>query len=414
MKNHLGERFGNYRLISLLGSGGFAEVYLGEHIYLKTHTAVKIFYAPITAEDTPDFMKEARTIAALDHPHIIPVLDCGVERHIPFYVMKYASGGTLRRRHPKGSRVPLKTIVSYVKQIAEALQYAHHQKIIHRDVKPENILVGHDDVVYISDFGIALIAQTTQTTQDIIGTWAYMAPEQFAGKPRVASDQYSLGIVVYEWISGERPFQGTSLEIYSQHLNIPPPSLKEKVSDLPDPVEQVVFQALEKEPKNRFGSIQAFANALEHAFQPLLNNSQTFIVPTLPAQFTKRELTSPPPPLDEEILPKLLPSNRIPDIVQPSQRTVIAPRQGHSPFQESASIQSEPLEPVAEKSPPTNTTTVVMKAHESVAGAHVVGNDYDGPTVASSCETSTSLTAVRANAPVRERNRQQAAHFWHR
>ena len=174
------------------------------------------------------FWKEARTIAALDHPHIIQINDCGVERHIPYLVMKYAPGGTLRQRYPKGSRLSPKTIVYYVKQIADALQYAHNQKIIHRDVKPENMLLGSDDILYISDFGIALIAQTTQTTQDIIGTWAYMAPEQFAGKPLRASDQYSLGITVYEWICGERPFQGTGPEVYSQHLYIPPPIFERK------------------------------------------------------------------------------------------------------------------------------------------------------------------------------------------
>ena len=326
MKNHLGERFGNYRLISLLGGGGFAEVYLGEHIYIKTHTAIKIFYAPITDEDTSDFLKEARTIAALDHPHIIPVFDCGVERHTPFLIMKYASGGTLRQRHPKGSRLPPKTIVSYMKQVADALQYAHRQKIIHRDVKPENMLLGHNDVLYLSDFGIALVAQTTQTTQDVIGTWAYMAPEQFAGKPRIASDQYSLGIAVYEWICGERPFQGTGPEIYGQHVNISPPSLKEKVSELPDPVEQVVFKALEKDPKKRFESIQAFSSALEDAYQPLLNNLQSFVGPTFPTQFKARELTSILPSLDQEVPP----SRRNPDVVQPPQLSAIAPQPEHS------------------------------------------------------------------------------------
>ncbi len=198
--------------------------------------------------------------------------------------MKYAPGGTLRQRYPKGSRLSPKTIVYYVKQIADALQYAHNQKIIHRDVKPENMLLGSDNILYISDFGIALIAQTTQTTQDIIGTWAYMAPEQFAGKPLRASDQYSLGITVYEWICGERPFQGTGPEVYSQHLYIPPPSLKEKVLELPNSVEQVVFKALDKNPQNRYESIQAFADALEYAYETLHNNSKPLIVETVPKE----------------------------------------------------------------------------------------------------------------------------------
>ena len=145
MNNHSGERLGNYRITRLLGGGNFPEVYFGEHIYLKKPAAVKIFHAPITDEDTADFLKEARTIASLDHPHIIQIYDCGVERHIPYLVMKYAPGGSLRQRYPKGSRLSPKTIVNYVHQIADALQYAHNKKIIHRDLKPENILLESDE-----------------------------------------------------------------------------------------------------------------------------------------------------------------------------------------------------------------------------------------------------------------------------
>src|SRR5437588_12548207 len=122
--------------------------------------------------------------------------------------MDYAPNGTLRKLHPKGTMLPLSLIIAYTKQIASALQYAHEEKFIHRDVKPENMLVGRRDAVLLSDFGIALIAQSSryQSTQEVIGTVAYMAPEQIQGKPRRASDQYALGIVVYEWICGDRPF----------------------------------------------------------------------------------------------------------------------------------------------------------------------------------------------------------------
>ena len=345
---------GNYRLTSLLGGGGFAEVYLGEHIYLKTLFAIKVFYAPITDEDTADFLKEARTIAALDHPHIIQLHDCGVERHIPYLVMKYASGGTLRQRHPKGSRLPPETIVRYVKQVADALQYAHDQKVIHRDVKPENMLLGRAGMLFLSDFGIALIAQTTQTTQDIIGTWAYMAPEQFEGKPRIASDQYSLGIVVYEWICGERPFQGTSPEIYGQHLHVSPPSLKEKGLELPDSVEQVVFKALEKDSKNRFESIQAFADALENAYQPPHKNSLPFVAqnfaiqPSLPQTALNRETLS-------------LKSN--PDIAQPPM-PALQPRSPSIYKSTSASSQSFELE--SELNPPKEEALTIRFALEKL------------------------------------------------
>src|SRR5207237_4226726 len=128
-----------------------------------------------------------------------------------FLVISSAPNGTLRHLHPKDTLLPLPTVVNYVKQVADALQHAHDEKLIHRDIKPENMLIGRRNEVLLSDFGIALIAQTSryQSTQDVIGTVAYMAPEQIQGKPRPASDQYALGIVVYEWLSGDRPFHGS-------------------------------------------------------------------------------------------------------------------------------------------------------------------------------------------------------------
>src|SRR5947209_15933478 len=267
MIDRVGEQFGNYRLIRLLGQGGFADVYLAEHIHLGTEAAVKVLSIRLTSDNVEHFREEARTVARLVHPHIVRVLDFGVEGNTPYLAMDYAPNGTLRQRHSKGSRLSLATIVSYVKQVTEALQYAHEKKLIHRDIKPENMLLGESQQVLLSDFGIALVAQSTryQNTQDVIGTAAYMAPEQLQGKPRRASDQYSLGIVVYEWICGDRPFHGSFTEIYSQHMFAPPPPLHEQVPGLPPAVEEVVFTALAKDPQQRFGSVQAFANALEQA-----------------------------------------------------------------------------------------------------------------------------------------------------
>src|SRR5215470_7503375 len=154
MADRVGQHPGNYRLNRLLGTGGFAEVYLGEHLYLKTPAAIKLLQTKVAKEeDLQAFLTEAQTIAQLVHPHIVRVLDFGVDGHIPFLVMDYAPGGTLRQRHPKGTRLPLTTIVSYIKQVAEALQYAHEEKFIHRDVKPENMLVGRRDAILLSDFG---------------------------------------------------------------------------------------------------------------------------------------------------------------------------------------------------------------------------------------------------------------------
>lgn len=184
--------------------------------------------------------------------------------------MDYAVNGTLRQHHPKGIRLPPSSIVPYVKQVAEALQYAHDEKLIHRDIKPENMLLGRRNEILLSDFGIALVAQSSryQNTQDVIGTASSMAPEQIQGKPRPASDQYALGIVVYEWLSGDRPFHGSFTEIALQHVMAPPPPLREKVPELSPAFEQVVLTALAKDPHHRFMNVLAFANALEQASQP--------------------------------------------------------------------------------------------------------------------------------------------------
>lgn len=307
MINRSGQQFGNYRIIRPIGHGGFAEVYLGEHIYLQTQVAIKILQTRLAEENMEGFLKEARTIAHLIHPHIVRVLDFGTEGGTPFLVMDYAHNGTLRQRYPKGTRLPLDAIVTYTKQAAEALWYAHEKKLIHRDIKPENMLLGESYQVLLSDFGIALMTQSTryQNTQEVIGTVAYMAPEQLQGKPRRASDQYSLGIVVYEWMCGERPFHGSFTEIYSQHMFVPPPSLREKVPELSSAVEQVVLTALAKDPQQRFASVPAFATALEQACRSAQDTSfsqqSQALEPTIPVLSPSQplQLVTPTPPLRE-------------------------------------------------------------------------------------------------------------------
>src|SRR3989440_8859733 len=142
MVNRIGQQLGNYRLMRLLGRGSFAEVYLGEHLYLKSQAALKVLRTSLEDEDVTQFLAEGQTLARLTHPQIVRVHDFAVEHGTPFLVMDYASRGTLRQRHPKGSCLPLDTVVAYVRQVAAALQYAHNRNVIHRDVKPENMLLG--------------------------------------------------------------------------------------------------------------------------------------------------------------------------------------------------------------------------------------------------------------------------------
>ena len=273
MNGRIGQQLGNYRLIRRLGSGGFAEVYLGEHVYLKTQTAIKVLPMQLTSDEIENFSNEARTIANLKHPHIISVLDFGIQESTstPFLVMDYAPNGTLRQRYTKGTKLSPTRLLPYIKQVAEALQYAHDNNIIHRDVKPENILLAQNNIVLLSDFGLAIVVQSTQHQQSQqnmgAGTIAYTAPEQSKGKPCVASDQYSLGAIVYEMLCGVRPFDGTPMEIMVQHALSSPPPMHEHVPSILAAVEFVVQKALAKDPKQRFATIHEFALALEEACQ---------------------------------------------------------------------------------------------------------------------------------------------------
>jgi eukaryotic-like serine/threonine-protein kinase len=273
MVDLIGQQVGNYRIIRQLGEGGFAEVYLGEHIYLKSLAAIKMVSMQFGESEKASFLVEARTLVNLRHPHIVQVLDFGIEGRAPFLVMEYAPLGSLRQLHPKDTRLPLATIVTYVNQVASALQYAHDQRLVHRDIKPENMLLRDRNNILLADFGIALIAQSTyQSRKEVVGTAAYMSPEQIRGRPNLASDQYSMGIVVYEWLSGTKPFQGSFTELCAQHIYAAPPPLREKLPTLPLEVERVIQTALAKEPNQRFGSIQEFAHALEHAHQSAAHN----------------------------------------------------------------------------------------------------------------------------------------------
>ena len=270
--NSLGQQLGSYCLVQLIARGNFADVYLGEHTPLSTLAAIKILHTELAGEEVEKFLAQARTFSSLNHPHIVRVLEFGTENNTPFLAMDYAANGTLRQLHPRGTRLPLSTVVTYVKQIADALQYVHDQNLVHRDIKPHNMLLGPNYEILLGDFGIAIVSQSIgyqlQKNQEFEGTILYAAPEQIRGRPRIASDQYALGVVVYEWLTGSCPFYGSIEEIARQHTLSPPPPLREKVPTTSLAVEQVVLKALAKDPNERFESVQEFAKALERASRP--------------------------------------------------------------------------------------------------------------------------------------------------
>lgn len=260
-----GQQLGNYRLTRLLGQGSFADVYLGEHIDLRgKRVAIKVLRTQLTHDIVRKFKDEANIIANLEHDNIVKVLDFGNEQGTLYLIMEFAPYGSLR--YPKGTQLPPDAIVPYVKQVAKALQYAHEQRVIHRDVKPENMLIGSKNQVLLSDFGIAVEFSTrSKMQQDFAGTLAYMAPEQIQGKFTQKSDQYSLAVVVYEWLSGSLPFEGTYAEIITQHLHNSPPSIVERVPTISTETEKVVLKALAKNPDERYSTALEFAYALEKA-----------------------------------------------------------------------------------------------------------------------------------------------------
>jgi outer membrane protein assembly factor BamB/serine/threonine protein kinase len=319
-----GQIVGEYRLLRKLGGGSFGQVYLAEHVRDHQQVALKLLQVHLTTkEDLRAFLNEARTMR-LRHPHIVPLLDFGLSSEdMPFLVMEYASRGTLRNLHPKGSRIPLPMVVIYATQIASALQYAHDTHVIHRDVKPENMLVRDEQTILLSDFGIATTAHSTRSVRandGVGGTVPYMAPEQLDGHPRPASDQYALGIVVYEWLAGRCPFQGTAIEVSMQHALKPPPSLVDQVPGLPKEVEEVIFKALAKDPKERFVSMQVFASTLQrashattlHKFVPPVQPEET-LAPTIPpaTPFPPPAVTR-PSVVQEHVTQSWLPGTELP------------------------------------------------------------------------------------------------------
>ena len=267
MADLTGQQLGNYRLIQYLGRGASADVYLGEHVYLKSYAALKVLHTVLQEQDIESFLTEAQILVGLRHPNIVRVLEFIFERKTPVLVMDYAPGGTARQLIPKGSRLPLATTVAYVEQVANALQYAHNHNLIHRDVKPENILFDTDQHILLSDFGLALFAPSPEllSTHEWAGTIPYIPPEQFKRRPTFASDQYALGIITYEWLCGVRPFEGEAWAIINQHLSEDPTPLRNFRPDLPAEVENVVLRALSKDPRQRFTSMQAFSLALARA-----------------------------------------------------------------------------------------------------------------------------------------------------
>lgn len=273
MNDLTGVTIERYKILRELGRGGMAVVYRATDTMLERNVAVKMILSENTSREKTEkmlkrFNREAKTLAGLSHPNIVKVLDYGEYENMPFIVMEFISGGALKAR--MGSPIPHAEAAALLVPVARALQYAHQQKIVHRDVKPENILINDSGQPMLSDFGILKFVDVEESqgltgTGKIVGTPAYMSPEQIRGREIDGrSDVYSLGIVFFEMVTGRKPYNAnTPIELSMQHLHDPIPKARQSVRDLPHEVDQVISKAIAKNPEDRFPSMAAFAQALE-------------------------------------------------------------------------------------------------------------------------------------------------------
>lgn len=278
-----GQLIGQYKVLEILKQQQLADTFLGKGIEGKRPVVIKVLRPPLISELEKNFLTHARVLMEIKHPHILRLRDAGVDNHNPFLVTDYVSHVTLRQVFQRGSVQPLATFLPYLKQIASALQYGHDRHVLHGDIRLENILLNKDNQILLADFTIETIIQNRERLNyKHVESIAYTAPERIQGKAGPASDQYSLAIIVYELLCGEVPFTKSYLEIASQHINTPPPLLREKVPGISSSIEKIVMTALAKEPTKRFSNIQAFVNALEQAQHPQLRGSTSHKTPPPP------------------------------------------------------------------------------------------------------------------------------------
>ncbi len=259
-----------YQITELLGKGGMASVYKAVQKSINRVVAVKVLPRSFMHDETfmQRFRQEAELIARLEHFHILPIYDYGEFEGMPYIVMRYLEGGTVQRRIEQGP-LPWEDILRITSHIAGALDYAHARAIIHRDIKPSNILLDAEGNAYLADFGIAKMSESTAhlTGSGIVGTPAYMAPEQSRpGPPAPSVDIYALGVTVFEMITGHQPYRAdTPIAQIMMHLQSPVPSVRDYNPDIPVEVDEVIAKALAKQPEDRFQSATEFARALETA-----------------------------------------------------------------------------------------------------------------------------------------------------
>jgi eukaryotic-like serine/threonine-protein kinase len=264
-----GQQVGRYQIVELLAATRFGHSYLGEQREQPNQVSIEGFLPPLSKELKQDFLKGAQALQHLEHPHILHVHDVGIHQDYPFVVTDHLPFRTFDQISVPPNIPPLLVFLPYLKQVASALHYAHRQHVIHGDIRPENILLSDDNAVLLRGFVSGAVVRN-RARQSYAGVEAleheatlYAAPEQIQGNGGVASDQYALGVFIYQLLSGQAPFVGSPLEIAFQKIHSPAPALSQQIPNLiSSGVERVVMKALEQQPARRFPDVQAFIDAL--------------------------------------------------------------------------------------------------------------------------------------------------------
>ena len=271
MQDLIGKAWGRFQIIEERGRGGMAVVYKAYDGILQRTVALKVLLPLLAANEefNQRFHREAITAANLKHPNIVVIYDVGSHEKFQYIVMEYLEGPTLQQEVRQKGALPFTRVMYIVGQLADALDYAHQQGLVHRDVKPANIIIGTQDHITLTDFGLVKAASSSKITGEgaAMGTLKYMSPEQAVGKKLdFRSDIYSLGVVVYEMLVSEPPFTGTTpYQTLHELIYEPPPPPSRRNPRVKPEVEQVVLQALAKEPARRFRTSGQFARALAQA-----------------------------------------------------------------------------------------------------------------------------------------------------
>ena len=286
MSFNIGENIGPYRIIEQLGQGGMATVYKAYHASLDRYVALKVLHPAFHQDQTftARFQREARVVARLEHPNIVPVYDYSEYENRPYLVMKYIEGDTLKARLNKGP-LTSQEIEDVINSVGSALAFAHKQGILHRDIKPSNVMIALDGVMYLADFGLARIAEageSTMSSDSIMGTPQYISPEQAMGKKDLdaGTDIYSFGVMLYEMVVGQVPFSAdTPFSIIHDHIYTPLPLPMKVNPNVPEPVQRVLLKALAKDRLDRYESVEdlmaAFKDAWSEAGVPMQGTAIT-------------------------------------------------------------------------------------------------------------------------------------------